>query len=73
MNENVVKKNRLNISEIWTILSDFFIEIGLSDNVENATTSIDSLRQLIMKYLEKKEENKYNLEKQCFKPFLSIS
>ena len=66
-------KNRLNISEIWTILSDFFIEIGLSDNVENATTSIDSLRQLIMKYLEKKEENKYNLEKQCFKPFLSIS
>ena len=31
------------------------------------------MRQLTTKYLEKKEENKYNLEIQCFKPFLSIS
>ena len=62
-----------NVSDIWKILSDFFIEIGLSNNIENATTSIDSLRQLTMKYLEKKEGKKYNLEIQCFKPFLSIS
>ena len=65
--------HRFNISEIWNILNDFFIEIGLSNNIENATTSIDSLRQLTMKYLEKKEENRYNLEIQCFKPFLLIS
>ena len=62
-----------NVSDIWKILSDFFIEIGLSNNIENATTSVDSLRQLTMKYLEKKDGKKYNLEIQCFKPFLSIS
>ena len=33
-----------NVSDIWKILSEFFIEIGLSNNIENATTSIDSLR-----------------------------
>ena len=62
-----------NVSDIWKTLSDFFIEIGLSNNIENATTSVDSLRQLTMKYLEKKDGKKYNLEIQCFKPFLSIS
>ena len=61
-----------NLNSIWKILTDFIIEIGLSKSIENATTSIDSLRQLTTKYLEKKDENKYNLEIQCFKPFLSI-
>jgi brefeldin A-inhibited guanine nucleotide-exchange protein len=61
------------IDDIWKIISDFFIEIGISSNIENATTSIDSLRQLTMKYLEKKEQNRYNLQSQCFKPFLSIT
>jgi Sec7-like guanine-nucleotide exchange factor len=62
-----------NIDDIWKIISNFFIEIGISSNIENATTSIDSLRQLTMKYLEKKEEKKYNFQNQCFKPFLSIT
>ena len=61
------------IDDIWKIISDFFIEIGISTNIENATTSIDSLRQLTTKYLEKKEQNRYNLQSQCFKPFLSIT
>ena len=66
--------SRVNIiDDIWKIISDFFIDIGISSNIENATTSIDSLRQLTTKYLEKKEENKYNLQSQCFKPFLSIT
>ena len=70
---NLFSIPRFNIAEIWKIITDFFIEIGISTNIENATTSIDSLRQLTMKYLEKKEENKYNLQSQCFKPFLSIA
>ena len=65
--------SRNNINDIWGLLTDFFIDIGISTNIENATTSIDSLRQLTMKYLEKKEEYKYNLQIECFKPFLTIA
>lgn len=70
---NLFSRPRFNMSNIWKILSDFFVEIGLSNNIENSNTSIDSLRQLTMKYLEKEESKDYHYQAQFFKPFLEIS
>ena len=69
---NLFSMSRFNINNIWKILSEFFIEISISNNIENATTSIDSLRQLTMKYLEKKESIENYSQIQCFKPFSEI-
>ena len=70
---NLFSRPRFNLSNIWKILSDFFVEIGISNNIENSNTSIDSLRQLTMKYLEKEESKDYHFQAQFFKPFLEIS
>ena len=70
---NVFSRPRFNLNNIWKILSEFFIEIGISNNIENSSTSIDSLRQLTMKYLEKDESKEYHFQVQFFKPFLEIS
>ena len=66
---NVFSRPRFNLNNIWKILSEFFIEIGISNNIENSSTSIDSLRQLTMKYLEKDESKEYHFQVQFFKPF----
>ena len=70
---NIFNSARFNLKNIWKILSEFFIEIGCSDNIENSSTSIDSLRQLTMKYLEKGESKEYHFQAQFFRPFLEIS
>ena len=70
---NLFNRPRFNLANIWKILSEFFVEIGISSNIENSTTSIDALRQLTMKYLEKDESKEYHFQAQCFKPFLEIS
>ena len=70
---NLFGRPRFNLSNIWKILSEFFVEIGISNNIENSSTSIDSLRQLAMKYLEKDESKEYHFQAQFFKPFLEIS
>ena len=70
---NLFNRPRFNLANIWKILSEFFVEIGISSNIENSTTSIDALRQLTMKYLEKDESKEYHFQAQFFKPFLEIS
>ena len=69
---NLFSMNRFNINNISKILSEFFIEISISNNIENATTSIDSLRQLTMKILEKSEAKESYSQMQCFTPFFEI-
>ena len=70
---NLFLRPRFNISNIWKILTEFFVEIGISENIENSGTSIDSLRQLTMKYLEKDENKESHFQAKLFKPFLEIS
>ena len=70
---NLLLRPRFNIANIWKILSEFFVEIGISENIENSSTSIDSLRQLTMKYLEKDESKESHFQAKFFKPFLDIS
>ena len=70
LNQLLIKDNQ-NIEEIWNMLSVFFVEVGISKNKQNSTTSVDSLRQLVTKYLSKK--NNYNdFIPELIKPFEEI-
>ncbi|KHG18893.1 Brefeldin A-inhibited guanine nucleotide-exchange 2 [Gossypium arboreum] len=44
---------RLVWSRMWNVLSDFFVSVGLSENLSVAIFVMDSLRQLAMKFLER--------------------
>jgi hypothetical protein len=42
-------------TRIWSVLADFFIEVGCHANLAVAMYAVDSLRQLAMKFLERDE------------------
>ncbi|URE30226.1 Guanine nucleotide-exchange protein [Musa troglodytarum] len=62
---------RLVWSSIWNVLSEFFVTIGCSENLSIAIFAMDSLRQLSMKFLERKELN-YNFQNEFMKPFVIV-
>eukprot|EP00262_Sarcandra_glabra_P004781 TRINITY_DN1602_c0_g3_i1.p1 TRINITY_DN1602_c0_g3~~TRINITY_DN1602_c0_g3_i1.p1 ORF type:complete len:1356 (+),score=263.89 TRINITY_DN1602_c0_g3_i1:327-4070(+) len=63
---------RLVWSSIWHVLSDFFVNIGCSDNLSIAIFAMDSLRQLSMKFLEREELANYNFQNEFMKPFVVV-
>ena len=67
---NLFSRPRFNWNSTWKILSEFFVEIGCSNNNENSINAIDSLRQLAMKFLQKKEGKNYHFQKEFLMPFL---
>ena len=71
-NNIFLNKKDFNINQIWKILSHFFVKVGSLNNTENAITCIDSLRQLVSKFLTKKECIINRFQSELFKPFLQI-
>lgn len=63
---------RLVWSRIWSVLSDFFVSVGLSENLSVAIFVMDSLRQLAMKFLEREELANYNFQNEFLMPFVII-
>ncbi|XP_059654108.1 brefeldin A-inhibited guanine nucleotide-exchange protein 1 isoform X1 [Cornus florida] len=63
---------RLVWSRIWSVLSDFFVSVGLSENLSVAIFVMDSLRQLAMKFLEREELANYNFQNEFLKPFVIV-
>ncbi|KAE8665779.1 Brefeldin A-inhibited guanine nucleotide-exchange protein 2 [Hibiscus syriacus] len=63
---------RLVWSNIWLVLSDFFVTIGCSENLSIAIFAMDSLRQLSMKFLEREELANYNFQNDFMKPFVVV-
>lgn len=63
---------RLVWSRIWNVLSDFFVSVGLSENLSVAIFVVDSLRQLAMKFLEREELANYNFQNEFLRPFVII-
>ena len=53
---------RLVWSRIWKVLSDFFVSVGLSENLSVAIFVMDSFRLLAMKFLEREELAKYKTD-----------
>ncbi|XP_059651532.1 brefeldin A-inhibited guanine nucleotide-exchange protein 2-like [Cornus florida] len=63
---------RLVWSNIWHVLSDFFVNIGCSGNLSIAIFAMDSLRQLSMKFLDREELANYNFQNEFMKPFVIV-
>ncbi|KAF8109530.1 hypothetical protein N665_0094s0002 [Sinapis alba] len=63
---------RLVWSRIWSILADFFVSVGLSENLSVAIFVMDSLRQLSMKFLEREELANYNFQNEFLRPFVIV-
>ncbi|XP_017235216.1 brefeldin A-inhibited guanine nucleotide-exchange protein 1 [Daucus carota subsp. sativus] len=63
---------RLVWSRIWSVLSNFFVSVGLSENLSVAIFVMDSLRQLAMKFLEREELGNYNFQNEFLMPFVII-
>ncbi|KAF3777640.1 Brefeldin A-inhibited guanine nucleotide-exchange protein 1 [Nymphaea thermarum] len=63
---------RLVWSRIWQVLCEFFVSVGLSENLSVSIFVMDSLRQLAMKFLEREELANYNFQSEFLKPFVII-
>ncbi|CAH2076667.1 unnamed protein product, partial [Thlaspi arvense] len=63
---------RLVWSRIWNVLSDFFVSVGLSENLSVAIFVMDSLRQLSMKFLEREELANYHFQHEFLRPFAVV-
>ena len=63
---------RLVWSRIWSVLSDFFVTVGLLKNLPVAMYVVDSLRQLSMKFLARDELANYSFQNDFFRPYVVI-
>lgn len=63
---------RLVWSRIWNVLAEFFVSVGLSENLSVAIFVMDSLRQLAMKFLEREELANYNFQNEFLRPFVVV-
>ena len=59
-------------SRIWTVLSDFFVEVGCHPNLQVAMYGIDSMRQLAMKFLERDELANFSFQNDFLRPFVVV-
>ncbi|KAJ9055037.1 guanine nucleotide exchange protein for ADP-robosylation factor, variant 2 [Entomophthora muscae] len=64
---------RLEWKDIWSILGPLFNQLGCHRNEAISSFALDSLRQLAMKFLEKKELPHYRFQKEFLKPFVFIA
>ncbi|GMH28856.1 hypothetical protein Nepgr_030699 [Nepenthes gracilis] len=63
---------RLVWSCLWNVLLDFFVSVGLSENLSVAIFVMDSLRQLAMKFLELEELANYKFQNEFLRPFVVV-
>lgn len=59
-------------SRIWSLLADFFIEVGCHKNLQVAMYAVDSLRQLSMKFLERDELTNFTFQNDFLRPFVFV-
>ncbi|XP_040381119.1 brefeldin A-inhibited guanine nucleotide-exchange protein 1-like [Oryza brachyantha] len=67
-----VNRIRLVWTRIWKVLSEFFVSVGLLENLSVAIFVMDSLRQLAMKFLEREELANYNFQNEFLRPFVIV-
>lgn len=59
-------------ARIWSVLANHFISAGSHHDEKIAMYSIDSLRQLSMKYLERDELANFSFQNEILKPFVVL-
>ncbi|GMT28613.1 hypothetical protein PFISCL1PPCAC_19910 [Pristionchus fissidentatus] len=60
---------RLEWSRIWTVIGEHLKNAGCNDNESVAHFSVDALRQLAIKFMEKGELPNYRFQKEFLRPF----
>ncbi|CAO3648932.1 unnamed protein product [Cunninghamella blakesleeana] len=63
---------RMEWSNMWAILGDYFNKVGSQSNIKIAIFALDSLRQLAMKFLEKEELPHFKFQKDFLMPFHEV-
>lgn len=69
---NMDVRPRLIWAQMWELMAAHFAKIGCHENAFVSTFSIDSLRQLSFKFLEKPELSEFNFQRIFLRPFLEI-
>ena len=59
-------------ARVWHVLSDFFVTVGCSPNLQISMTVVDSLRQLAMKFLSRTELANYSFQNEFLRPFVVV-
>lgn len=69
---NMDVRPRLIWAQMWELMASHFAKIGCHENAFVSTFSIDSLRQLSFKFLEKPELSEFNFQRIFLRPFFDI-
>jgi len=59
-------------ARVWQVLSEFFVTVGCSPNLQISMTVVDSLRQLAIKFLSRKELANYSFQNEFLRPFVVV-
>ena len=59
-------------ARVWQVLSDFFVKVGRSPNLQISMQVVDSLRQLAMKFLSRTELANYSFQNEFLRPFVIV-
>lgn len=66
---NMYCRSRLEWTQIWQIMSEYYISLGCFPMGQVALSAIDSLKQLSVKFLDKEDLRAYNFQKAFIRPF----
>ena len=66
---NMYCRSRLEWTQIWQIMSEYYIALGCFPMGQVALSAIDSLKQLSVKFLDKEDLRAYNFQKSFIRPF----
>ena len=66
---NMYCRSRLEWTQIWQVMSEYYIALGCFPMGQVALSAIDSLKQLSVKFLEKEDLRAYNFQKSFIRPF----
>ena len=66
---NMYCRSRLEWSQIWQVMSEYYIALGCFPMGQVALSAIDALKQLSVKFLDKEDLRAYNFQKSFIRPF----
>lgn len=66
---NMGSRPRIAWANIWNLLAQHFMAVGVNDNYALAMFAVDSLKQLSIKFLQKEELSNFNFQRVFLKPF----
>ncbi|KAK8796855.1 hypothetical protein WA588_000981 [Blastocystis sp. NMH] len=66
---NMYCRSRLEWTQIWQVMSEYYISLGCFPMGQVALSAIDALKQLSVKFLDKEDLRAYNFQKSFIRPF----